>query len=108
MDAEQCRRQAEHYLACANQIPDPSAKAALQGFADYWMRKAEQAERNESGQSQGTATASAQQHGEGKAKWVREMPKEARPPSFSNRRGSRAQAQRRKNRLGKSCQQWNS
>jgi hypothetical protein len=68
MDAEQCRRQAEHYLACANQIPDPSAKAALQGFADYWMRKAEQAERNESGQSQETATASAQQHGEGKAK----------------------------------------
>jgi hypothetical protein len=50
MDAEECRRQAKHYSACAKQMSDPSDKAALQNLAVYWTRMAEQAERNESGQ----------------------------------------------------------
>jgi hypothetical protein len=44
MDAEECRRQAEHYSACAKQMSDPSDKAALQDLAAYWTRMAEEAE----------------------------------------------------------------
>jgi hypothetical protein len=47
MDAEQCRRQAEHYSVRANQMTDPSDKVALRTIAAYWVRMAEQAERNE-------------------------------------------------------------
>lgn len=33
MDAEQCRRQAEHFSACASQMSDARDKAVLQNFA---------------------------------------------------------------------------
>jgi hypothetical protein len=51
MDAEQCRRQAAHYVTCANQMTDPSDKAAFRTLAAYWVRMAEQAQRTESGQT---------------------------------------------------------
>jgi hypothetical protein len=38
------------FAACANQMTDPNDKAAFQNLAAYWMRMAEQADRNESGQ----------------------------------------------------------
>jgi hypothetical protein len=44
MDAEECRRQAEHCSACAKQMSDPSDKAALQDLAACY-RMAEEAER---------------------------------------------------------------
>jgi hypothetical protein len=51
MDAEQARRLAEHYLACANQMTDPKDKAALLDLAAYWTRMAEQTEQNERSRS---------------------------------------------------------
>jgi hypothetical protein len=47
MEAEQCRRMAEHYLACARQMTDPGDKAALLEVATYWKRAAEQSENEE-------------------------------------------------------------
>jgi hypothetical protein len=43
-------------------MADPKDKAALREFAAYWTRMAEQAERNERGQTQEAATTPAQQH----------------------------------------------
>jgi hypothetical protein len=42
-DTAECRRMAEHYLACASQMTDPGDKAALLEMAKYWTRLAEQA-----------------------------------------------------------------
>ena len=49
---ERCRRLAEFLSACANQMTNPEDRAALQRFAAYWTRRAEEAERNESGQNE--------------------------------------------------------
>jgi hypothetical protein len=48
--AEYCRRRADFFAACANQMTDLKDRAALQNLAAYWARMAEQAERNESDQ----------------------------------------------------------
>jgi len=47
MDAEQCRRRAEYFLACADQMTDPKDKAAFQDMAAHWTRMADEVERNE-------------------------------------------------------------
>jgi hypothetical protein len=44
MDAAYCRHKAEHYLSCARQLTDPSARAALLDIAAYWMELADRAE----------------------------------------------------------------
>jgi hypothetical protein len=46
MDAAEYRQMAEHYLTCARQMSDPSARAALLDIAAYWMELAERAEQN--------------------------------------------------------------
>jgi len=47
MDAEQCRRMAEHYLTCARQMSDPGDRAVLLKIAEYWQRLAGQLEEDE-------------------------------------------------------------
>jgi ribosomal protein L16 Arg81 hydroxylase len=49
---EWCRRLAEFLAASANQMTDLEDKAALQRFAAYWTRRAEEAERNEGCQNE--------------------------------------------------------
>jgi hypothetical protein len=49
-DAAECRRMAEYYLVCANQMSDPADKAKFLELADYWRRLAEQVEQGHSGQ----------------------------------------------------------
>jgi hypothetical protein len=46
-DAAECRRMAEHYLACANQMSDPADRAALLEMTEYWSRLVECAEKRE-------------------------------------------------------------
>ncbi len=46
-DAAECRRMAEHYLACAKQMSDPEDRAALMSMAQFWTEQAEEAQRNE-------------------------------------------------------------
>jgi hypothetical protein len=46
-DTAECRRMAEHYLACAKQMTDPGDRAALVEMAEYWNRLAERIEQNE-------------------------------------------------------------
>jgi hypothetical protein len=41
----ECRRMAEHYLACAKQMSDPADRAALLEMAGYWKRLTECAEK---------------------------------------------------------------
>jgi hypothetical protein len=55
-DAEQFRRRAEFFLACANRMTDQEGKTAVQKLAGYWMKMAEDAERKE--ESQGEKTQS--------------------------------------------------
>jgi hypothetical protein len=47
MDAQEYRRKAEHYLACAHQMTDPGDRTALLKMAAYWKQLAERAEQNE-------------------------------------------------------------
>jgi hypothetical protein len=49
-DTAECRRMAEYYLACANQMSDPADKAKFLELAKYWTRAAEQIEQRQSGQ----------------------------------------------------------
>jgi hypothetical protein len=46
-DAAECRRVAEHYVACAKQMTDPFDRATFLNLADYWTRVAEQLEKKE-------------------------------------------------------------
>jgi hypothetical protein len=46
-DTAECRRMAEHYLACAKQMSDPANRAALLEMGEYWKRLAELAEKKE-------------------------------------------------------------
>jgi hypothetical protein len=43
MDADYCRRQAEHYRTCARHMSDSLDKAEYFGLAAYWARLAEKA-----------------------------------------------------------------
>jgi hypothetical protein len=45
MDADHCRRQADHYRRCAYQMSDLNDKVTLLELAGYWMQLAEEAER---------------------------------------------------------------
>ena len=45
MDADHCKRQAEHYRALARQMTDLNDKATFFGLAAYWARLAKSAER---------------------------------------------------------------
>jgi len=45
MDAEKCRRYAEHYLVRAQQTKSPAARAMMIDLAAQWMGLAEEAER---------------------------------------------------------------
>jgi hypothetical protein len=51
-DTAECRRMAEHYLACARQMSDPDDRAALLQMAEYWTKLAEYSEREEREKSQ--------------------------------------------------------
>ena len=46
-DAAECRRIAQHYVACAKQMTDPIDRATLLNMAEYWTRLAEQAEQKD-------------------------------------------------------------
>jgi hypothetical protein len=55
MEAEQCRRMAEHYLACAKQMSDRADKAVLLEMAKYghdwptnWRRTSQRTRRDPS------------------------------------------------------------
>jgi len=45
MDADKCRRFAEHYLVRAQQTTNPAARAMMVDLAAQWMGLAEEAER---------------------------------------------------------------
>jgi hypothetical protein len=45
MDAEYCKRVAEHYSVCAHHMTDVIDKATFFGLAAYWARRATEAER---------------------------------------------------------------
>ena len=45
MDADHCKRQAEHYRPLARQMTDLTEKATFFGLATYWARLAKEAER---------------------------------------------------------------
>jgi hypothetical protein len=44
MDAQYCRRVAEHYSVCARYMTDVIDKATFFGLAAYWARMAKKAE----------------------------------------------------------------
>jgi hypothetical protein len=44
MDADHCKRQAEHYRPLARQMTDLTEKATFFGLATYWARLAKEAE----------------------------------------------------------------
>jgi hypothetical protein len=55
MDADYCRRQAEHYSVCARQMTDVLDKATFFGLAAYWARMAKEAEREAKEEKTGKA-----------------------------------------------------
>jgi len=46
-DAEEYRRKAQHFLALAQHLTDPSDRAKMLGLARYWKERADEAERIE-------------------------------------------------------------
>jgi hypothetical protein len=49
-DSAECRRMAEHYLACAQHMSDPADRAKFLEMAAYWRRMAEENERSQTGE----------------------------------------------------------
>ena len=49
-DAAECRRMAEHYLACAEHMSDPADRAKFLEMAEYWRGMAEENERSQTGE----------------------------------------------------------
>jgi hypothetical protein len=49
-DSAECRRMAEHYLACAQHMSDPADRAKFLEMAVYWRRMAEEIERSQTGE----------------------------------------------------------
>jgi len=47
MDAEECRRKAQHFLTLAQQLSDPHDRAKMLGLAAYWKERADEAGQKE-------------------------------------------------------------